>query len=38
LQNSDADRPASLFCKRARELTENPPGEDWDPIRTLQEK
>ncbi len=32
------DRPASLFCQRARELAQNPPGEDWDPIRTLQEK
>ncbi len=37
-RSADADRPASLFRKRARELTENPPGEDWDPIRTLQEK
>jgi adenylate cyclase len=32
------DRPASLFCQRARELAQNPPGEDWDPIRTLREK
>jgi len=37
-RSADIDRPASLFCQRARELTENPPGTDWDPIRTLQEK
>ena len=37
-RSADADRPASLFCKRAHELAEKPPGEDWDPIRTLQEK
>ena len=36
--SAEIDRPASLFCKRARELAQNPPGEDWDPIRTLQEK
>jgi adenylate cyclase/guanylate cyclase len=35
---ADIDRPASLFRERARELAENPPGEDWDPVRTLQEK
>jgi adenylate cyclase len=35
---ADIDRPASLFCQRARELVQNPPDEDWDPIRTLQEK
>ena len=32
------DRPAALFRDRARELAETPPGVDWDPIRTLQEK
>jgi adenylate cyclase/guanylate cyclase len=37
-RTSEIDRPASLFCQRARELAKNPPGEDWDPIRTLQEK
>ena len=26
------------FATRARELAQDPPGEDWDPIRTLQEK
>ena len=35
---ADIDRPASLFCQRARELAQNPPGEDWEPIRALQEK
>ena len=37
-RSADIDRPASLFAARARELAQNPPGEDWDPIRTLQEK
>jgi adenylate cyclase/guanylate cyclase len=37
-RTAEIDRPASLFCRRARELAQNPPGEDWDPIRTLQEK
>ena len=37
-RSAATDRPASLFCQRARELAQNPPGEDWDPIRTLQEK
>lgn len=37
-RSSEIDRPASLFGQRARELAQNPPGEDWDPIRTLQEK
>jgi adenylate cyclase/guanylate cyclase len=37
-RTSEIDRPASLFCQRARELAKTPPGKDWDPIRTLQEK
>ena len=37
-RSSEIDRPASLFCRRARELAQNPPGAEWDPIRTLQEK
>ena len=37
-RSSDIDRPSALFCQRARELAQNPPGEDWDPIRSLQEK
>ena len=37
-RSADIDLPASLFGRRARELAKNPPGEDWDPIRTLQEK
>jgi adenylate cyclase/guanylate cyclase len=37
-RSADIDRPASLFQARALELVQDPPGEDWDPIRTLQEK
>jgi adenylate cyclase/guanylate cyclase len=37
-RSAQIDRPAGLFCQRAREMAQNPPGEDWDPIRTLQEK
>jgi adenylate cyclase len=37
-RSAEIDRTASLFFERARELAQNPPGEDWDPIRTLQEK
>jgi adenylate cyclase len=35
---ADADRPAELFRARAVEMAATPPGGDWDPIRTLQEK
>jgi adenylate cyclase len=37
-RSAEIDRPAALFAARARELAQNPPGADWDPIRTLQEK
>ena len=37
-RSAESDRPSSLFRTRASELAENPPGQDWDPIRTLQEK
>ncbi|WFU19694.1 adenylate/guanylate cyclase domain-containing protein [Bradyrhizobium sp. CB3481] len=37
-RSAEIDRPASLFAARARELAQNPPEADWDPIRTLQEK
>jgi adenylate cyclase/guanylate cyclase len=37
-RSAETDRPAALFSQRARELVQNPPGGDWDPIRTLQEK
>jgi adenylate cyclase/guanylate cyclase len=37
-RSADIDRPAALFRERARELVDNPPGADWDPIRSLQEK
>ena len=32
------DRAAALFRARSRELADSPPGADWDPVRTLQEK
>jgi adenylate cyclase/guanylate cyclase len=37
-RTAEIDRPAALFAARARELAQNPPGADWDPIRSLQEK
>ncbi len=37
-RSAETDRPSQLFCQRARDLVQNPPGEDWDPVRTLQEK
>jgi adenylate cyclase/guanylate cyclase len=37
-RSAEIDRPASLFAARARDLAQNPPEADWDPIRTLQEK
>ena len=37
-RSAGIDRPAALFRDRARELAAAPPGGDWDPIRTLQEK
>ena len=33
-----ADRPSENFLARARESLDQPPGGDWDPVRTLQEK
>jgi len=37
-RSAESDRPSALFRNRARELASNPPGADWDPIRSLQEK
>jgi adenylate cyclase/guanylate cyclase len=37
-RSADTDRPSQLFGQRARELVQHPPGADWDPIRSLQEK
>jgi adenylate cyclase len=37
-RSADIDRPAALFRERAKNMAEHPPGEDWEPIRTLQEK
>ncbi|MET0924425.1 MAG: adenylate/guanylate cyclase domain-containing protein, partial [Xanthobacteraceae bacterium] len=32
------DPPAALFAARARELSNHPPGLDWEPVNTLDEK
>jgi adenylate cyclase len=37
-RSAEIDRPSRMFRERARELAQNPPAEDWDPVRTLQEK
>ena len=37
-RSAEIDRPASLFSERAAEMAKNAPGQDWDPIRALQEK
>jgi len=37
-RSSEFDRPSALFRDRARQLADHPPGADWDPIRSLQEK
>jgi adenylate cyclase/guanylate cyclase len=36
--SAEIDRPSANFLTRAREFAENPPGGEWDPVRTLQEK
>lgn len=35
---AEADAPARLFKARAEKLSLNPPGAEWEPIQTLQEK
>ena len=37
-RSAEIDRPSRMFRERARELAQNPPAEDWDSVRTLQEK
>jgi adenylate cyclase len=32
------DRPSGNFLARAKEFVDHPPGGEWDPVRTLQEK
>ena len=32
------DPPATRFAERARELSDRPPGADWEPVNTLDEK
>jgi class 3 adenylate cyclase/CHASE2 domain-containing sensor protein len=33
-----SDPPAALFERRARELAAHPPGPDWEPVNTLEDK
>jgi adenylate cyclase len=37
-RSAAADKPSALFRERAGEMAAGPPGTDWEPIRTLQEK
>jgi adenylate cyclase/guanylate cyclase len=37
-RSAATDRPAAIFRERARKMAAQPPGAEWDPIRTLQEK
>jgi len=37
-RSAGADRPSANFLVRAREMENQKPGTDWDPVRTLQEK
>jgi hypothetical protein len=32
------DKPSALFLVRARELAQQPPGEDWEPVSALEGK
>ena len=36
--NIPDDPPAARFAARARELSEHPPGPDWEPVNALEEK
>jgi adenylate cyclase len=37
-RSAGADRPSANFLARAKELADQKPGADWDPVRALQEK
>ncbi|RZN25072.1 adenylate/guanylate cyclase domain-containing protein [Bradyrhizobium sp. Leo121] len=37
-RSAATDKPAALFRERAEQMAAQPPGGDWEPIRTLQEK
>src|SRR5208283_5399141 len=37
-RRAEADLPSALFMARAKKLSLSPPGEDWRPIQTLEEK
>jgi hypothetical protein len=35
---ADVDAPAARFLARARALADRPPGPDWEPVSTLEDK
>ena len=35
---ADADLPSAVFMERAKKMSRSPPGEDWEPINTLEGK
>ena len=37
-RSAEFDRPSLVFLERARKFSKNPPGREWDPVRTLEEK
>ncbi|MGE0288657.1 MAG: adenylate/guanylate cyclase domain-containing protein [Bradyrhizobium sp.] len=37
-RSAAVDRAAAMFRDRAQDMAASPPGADWDPVRTLQEK
>jgi adenylate cyclase/guanylate cyclase len=37
-RSAGVDRPSLMFLARAREFAKKAPGQQWDPVRTLQEK
>ena len=37
-RTAEADATSALFLERVRELARRPPGPDWEPVNTLEEK
>jgi adenylate cyclase/guanylate cyclase len=37
-RGANVDRPSALFLERARRLAQDPPGDGWEPINTLEVK
>jgi adenylate cyclase len=35
---ADADPPSAVFMERAKRLMHSPPGPDWEPINTLDDR